>query len=96
MKRRSSSFNTQRIDHIYQDPHITNRNLHLHYGELTGNMSLIRITTAREKILKFRVNSIALIYPFCCILGLSQLQITAYEKYTFLRTAGFLTASFFS
>lgn len=33
--RRSSSFNTQRIDHIYQDPHITNRKLILHYGDIT-------------------------------------------------------------
>ena len=43
IKRRASSFNTQRIDHIYQDPHIPNRNLHLHYGDLTDSTNLIRI-----------------------------------------------------
>ncbi|HDY8572242.1 TPA: GDP-mannose 4,6-dehydratase, partial [Klebsiella pneumoniae] len=35
IKRRSSSFNTERVDHIYQDPHETNPNFHLHYGDLT-------------------------------------------------------------
>ena len=35
IKRRASSFNTSRIDHIYQDPHVTNPKLHLHYGDLT-------------------------------------------------------------
>ncbi len=43
IKRRSSLFNTQRIDHIYQDPHIPNRHLHLHYGDLTDSTNLIRI-----------------------------------------------------
>ena len=43
IKRRSSSFNTGRIDHLYQDPHITNRNFILHYGDLTDSMSLVRI-----------------------------------------------------
>ena len=43
LKRRSSLFNTQRIDHIYEDPHIQNRHLHLHYGDLTDSMNLIRI-----------------------------------------------------
>ncbi len=43
IKRRSSSFNTDRIDHLYQDPHITNRNFILHYGDLTDSTSLIRI-----------------------------------------------------
>ena len=41
--RRSSSFNTQRIDHIYEDPHIPDRHLHLHYGDLTDSTNLIRI-----------------------------------------------------
>ena len=35
IKRRASSFNTNRIDHLYQDPHIANRNLILHYGDMT-------------------------------------------------------------
>lgn len=43
IKRRASSFNTQRIDHIYQDPHIDNRNFVLHYGDLTDSSSLTRI-----------------------------------------------------
>ncbi len=43
IKRRSSSFNTQRLDHIYQDPHDDNLNLQLHYGDLTDSSNLIRI-----------------------------------------------------
>ena len=43
IKRRSSSFNTQRIDHIYQDPHIENANFKLHYGDLTDTSNLVRI-----------------------------------------------------
>ncbi len=43
MKRRSSLINTDRIDHLYQDPHIENRNLFLHYGDMTDSMNLTRI-----------------------------------------------------
>jgi GDPmannose 4,6-dehydratase len=43
IKRRSSSFNTGRIDHLYQDPHIDRRNFVLHYGDLTDATNLIRI-----------------------------------------------------
>jgi GDPmannose 4,6-dehydratase len=43
IKRRSSLFNTDRIDHLYQDPHVENRNLVLHYGDLTDSMNLTRI-----------------------------------------------------
>jgi GDPmannose 4,6-dehydratase len=43
IKRRSSLFNTQRIDHIYEDPQIPDRHLHLHYGDLTDSTNLIRI-----------------------------------------------------
>jgi len=43
IKRRASSFNTQRIDHIYQDPHVDNRDFVLHYGDLTDSSSLTRI-----------------------------------------------------
>ena len=43
IKRRSSLFNTDRIDHIYLDPHIENRNFILHYGDLTDSTNLIRI-----------------------------------------------------
>ena len=43
IKRRSSSFNTSRIDHLYQDPHIDDRNFVLHYGDLTDSTNIIRI-----------------------------------------------------
>src|SRR6186997_759722 len=43
IKRRASSFNTDRIDHLYQDPHGTDRRLVLHYGDLTDATNLIRI-----------------------------------------------------
>ena len=43
IKRRSSLFNTDRIDHLYQDPHASHRNLFLHYGDLTDAANLIRI-----------------------------------------------------
>ena len=43
IKRRASSFNTDRIDHLYQDPHVEHRNFILHYGDLTDSTNLIRI-----------------------------------------------------
>ena len=43
LKRRSSLFNTERIDHLYQDPHVNDRNLMLHYGDMTDSMNLTRI-----------------------------------------------------
>lgn len=43
LKRRSSLFNTDRIDHLYQDPHVDDRNLILHYGDMTDSMNLTRI-----------------------------------------------------
>jgi GDPmannose 4,6-dehydratase len=43
IKRRSSLFNTERIDHLYQDPHVKNRDLILHYGDLTDSMNVTRI-----------------------------------------------------
>ena len=43
IKRRASSFNTDRIEHLYQDPHIENRNLILHYGDMTDSMNLTKI-----------------------------------------------------
>jgi len=48
IKRRSSSFNTQRIDHIYQDPHDYNKNFILHYGDLTDSSNLTRILSEVE------------------------------------------------
>ncbi len=43
IKRRASSFNTQRVDHIYQDPHVDNQNFILHYGDLNDSSNLTRI-----------------------------------------------------
>lgn len=43
IKRRASSFNTDRIDHLYQDPHVSNRHFILHYGDLSDSMNLLRI-----------------------------------------------------
>jgi GDPmannose 4,6-dehydratase len=43
IKRRASSFNTQRVDHIYQDPHIDNARLKLHYGDLSDTSNIVRI-----------------------------------------------------
>ncbi len=43
IKRRSSLFNTDRIDHLYQDPHVENRNYFLHYGDMTDSTNLIRL-----------------------------------------------------
>lgn len=43
IKRRASSFNTDRIDHLYQDPHVSNRNFVLHYGDMTDSLNLTSI-----------------------------------------------------
>ena len=43
VKRRSSSFNTERVDHLYQDPHQTGTNFFMHYGDLTDSTNLIRL-----------------------------------------------------
>ena len=43
IKRRASSFNTQRVDHIYQDPHVQNAHFKLHYGDMTDSSNLTRI-----------------------------------------------------
>ena len=43
IKRRSSSFNTDRIDHLYQDPHKKDRKFVLHYGDLADSLNIVRI-----------------------------------------------------
>ncbi|MBT5031716.1 MAG: GDP-mannose 4,6-dehydratase [Proteobacteria bacterium] len=48
IKRRASSFNTERVDHIYQDPHISSRDFVLHYGDLTDSSNLTRIISEIE------------------------------------------------
>jgi len=49
IKRRASSFNTQRIDHIYQDPHVPDPRLVLHYGDLTDSTNLIAAGHLRSR-----------------------------------------------
>ena len=48
IKRRASSLNTQRIDHIYQDPHTDHTQLKLHYGDLADSSNLTRILSERR------------------------------------------------
>ena len=48
IKRRSSSFNTERVDHLYQDPHGKDINFLMHYGDLTDATNLIRIIQETE------------------------------------------------
>jgi GDPmannose 4,6-dehydratase len=48
IKRRASSFNTQRVDHIYEDPHVEHQRFILHYGDLTDSSNLIRIVQQVE------------------------------------------------
>ena len=48
LKRRSSSFNTERIDHIYEDPHVDNKKFILHYGDMTDSTNLIRLVKEIE------------------------------------------------
>lgn len=43
LKRRSSLFNTPRIDHLYEDPHVPERKLILHHGDMTDSMSVLRV-----------------------------------------------------
>ena len=43
LKRRTSSFNTDRIDHLYEDPHIENQRFILHHGDMTDSTNLIRL-----------------------------------------------------
>ena len=50
IKRRASSFNTERVDHIYQDPHAANPKFHLHYGDLTDTSTELENTTLRSQI----------------------------------------------
>ena len=48
IKRRSSSFNTERIDHLYEDPHIAGRRLFLHYGDMTDANNLMQVVLEVE------------------------------------------------
>ncbi len=53
LKRRSSLFNTDRIDHLYEDPHVENRNLILHYGDMTDSMNLTRIIQENSTMMRY-------------------------------------------
>ena len=67
IKRRASSFNTARIDHLYQDPHESDPRLVLHYGDLTDSTNLIRIVqqVQPDEIYNLGAQSdVALIYRF--------------------------------
>ena len=48
IKRRSSMFNTQRVDHIYEDPHVEHQRFKLHYGDLTDTSNIIRLLSEIE------------------------------------------------
>lgn len=49
LKRRSSSFNTQRVNHLYVDPHVENAKFFLHYGDMTDATNLIRLMQRRSR-----------------------------------------------
>lgn len=49
VKRRSSSFNTDRVDHLYQDPHERDVRFHLHYGDMTDATNLIRLVQETQR-----------------------------------------------
>ena len=64
IKRRSSQFNTERIDHLYQDPHAKDRNLVLHHGDLTDGSNLVRIVqeSQPDEIYNLGAQSLSLIH----------------------------------
>lgn len=51
LKRRSSLFNTNRIDHLYQDPHLEHKNFYLHYGDMTDSTNLIQLLFPTQSLL---------------------------------------------
>ena len=63
LKRRSSNFNTQRIDHLYQDPHNPAQNLILHYGDLTDSTNVIKIIQSPNYFISFNVISLQMPIP---------------------------------
>ena len=67
VKRRASSFNTARVDHLYQDPHESQVNFHLHYGDLTDSTNLIRIfqEVQPDEVYNLGAQSHVVIPPFC-------------------------------
>ena len=64
IKRRSSLFNTDRIDHLYQDQHEKNVRLHLHYGDLTDSSNIIRLVQEikPDEIYNLAAQSLSLIH----------------------------------
>ena len=71
IKRRSSSFNTNRIDHLYQEPLEANRKFLLHYGDLTDSMNLVRII---QKLNRMRSIILALNLMLQSLLRLQSIQ----------------------
>ena len=69
LKRRSSSFNTQRIDHLYQDPHSENPRFILHYGDMTDSSNLISLIKEirPEEIYNLAAMSHVHMYPLICL-----------------------------
>ena len=58
IKRRASSFNTQRVDHIYQDPHIDNANFKQHYGDLSDSSNFCVQPALTRDMLEFAASKI--------------------------------------
>ena len=56
IRRRISIFNTQRIDHLYKDPHIKNTNFYLHYGDMTDGLSIVNLV---KKIIPDEIYNLA-------------------------------------
>jgi GDP-mannose 4,6-dehydratase len=67
IKRRSSSFNTQRIDHLYQDPHAVNKHSILHYGDLT-DAQILSVFCKRSGPMKSTISALKAMYrsPLRC------------------------------
>ena len=71
IKRRSSLFNTQRVDHLYSDPHDKGKNFKLHYGDLTDSVNIIRIISeVQPKLQVATTGSNVILFWFTNILGL--------------------------
>jgi GDP-mannose 4,6-dehydratase len=66
IKRRASLFNTQRVDHLYQDPHIDHRNFVLHYGDLSDTSNLIRIVQEVQPDAQIKGSSGCSLIAFIC------------------------------
>ena len=82
IKRRASLFNTDRIDHLYQDPHVDNRNFILHHGDLTDSTNLIRII---QQVQPDEIYNLANV-PNYAVLGTQNVTVPDYTA-QFIRAA---------